>query len=91
MGHVKWKDGRVSGTVYHGGKDLTELQCTAYSMFAVTNPLHPGVFPGVRKMEAEIVAMVLYIRAGLIRRYLTCTMPPRAQEEPQRAAERNVF
>jgi sphinganine-1-phosphate aldolase len=48
----------VSGAVYHGGKNLTELQCKAYSMFAVTNPLHPGVFPGVRKMEAEIVAMV---------------------------------
>lgn len=48
----------MSGTVYHGGKDLIQLQCKAYSMFAVTNPLHPGVFPGVRKMEAEIVAMV---------------------------------
>lgn len=30
-------------------------------MFALTNPLHPGVFPGVRKMEAEIIAMVQYI------------------------------
>ena len=59
LGDVNWKDGRVSGTVYHGGKDLTELQCKAYSMFAVTNPLHPGVFPGVRKMESEIVAMVI--------------------------------
>jgi len=25
----------------------------------VSNPLHPDVFPAVRKMEAEIVAMVL--------------------------------
>jgi sphinganine-1-phosphate aldolase len=58
FGGVSWEDGRVSGTVYHGGKDLTRLQCTAYSMFALTNPLHPGVFPGIRKMDAEIVAMV---------------------------------
>jgi sphinganine-1-phosphate aldolase len=58
FGKVSWEDGRVSGTVYHGGKELTKLQCTAYSMFALTNPLHPGVFPGIRKMEAEIVAMV---------------------------------
>jgi len=58
LGHVNWKEGRVSGAIYHGGKDLTALQCKAYSMFAVSNPLHPGVFPGVRKMEAEIVAMV---------------------------------
>lgn len=31
----------------------------AYSMFSLSNPLHPDVFPGVRKMEAECVAMVL--------------------------------
>jgi len=30
-------------------------------MFTVSNPLHPGVFPGIRKMEAEIVAMVYHI------------------------------
>jgi len=58
IGKVNWQDGRVSGTVYHGGKELTELQCKAYSLYALTNPLHPDVFPGVRKMEAEIVAMV---------------------------------
>lgn len=58
LGEVNWKDGRVSGAVYHGGEKLTQLQCKAYSMFTVSNPLHPGVFPGVRKMEAEIVAMV---------------------------------
>ena len=58
LGKVSWQDGRVSGTVYHGGKDLMQLQCKAYSMYALTNPLHPGVFPGIRKMEAEIVAMV---------------------------------
>lgn len=29
----------------------------AYSMFAWTNPLHPEVFPDVRKMEAEVVRM----------------------------------
>lgn len=59
MDHTRWEDGRVSGAVYHGGKDLLQLQCRAYSDFAVSNPLHPDVFPGVRKMEAEVVAMVL--------------------------------
>lgn len=29
------------------------------SKFLVSNPLHPDVFPGVRKMEAEVVAMCL--------------------------------
>ena len=25
MGHVEWRKGKVSGTVYHGGPELTEL------------------------------------------------------------------
>ncbi|KAI9884497.1 MAG: SNARE-binding exocyst subunit S6 [Watsoniomyces obsoletus] len=59
MDHTKWEEGYVSGAVYHGGKELTTLQTEAYGKFAVANPLHPDVFPGVRKMEAEVVAMVL--------------------------------
>ena len=58
MKHTLWEEGRVSGTVYHGGDDLLKLQTEAYCQFAVSNPIHPDVFPGVRKMEAEIVAMV---------------------------------
>ncbi|CAJ0830396.1 10104_t:CDS:10 [Entrophospora sp. SA101] len=57
--HVKWKDGRVSGAIYHGGQELSKLTSEAYSMFSVSNQLHPDVFPGVRKMDAEVVAMVL--------------------------------
>ncbi|KAA8910493.1 pyridoxal phosphate-dependent transferase [Sphaerosporella brunnea] len=57
--HADWEKGQVSGAVYHGGKEMLDLQSEAYRMFAVSNPLHPDVFPGVRKMEAEIVAMVL--------------------------------
>ena len=56
--HAKWEEGRVSGAVYHGGEDLSKLQTEAIGTFAVSNPLHPDVFPGIRKMESEIVAMV---------------------------------
>ncbi|PVH81101.1 PLP-dependent transferase [Cadophora sp. DSE1049] len=59
MDHTRWEDGYVSGAVYHGGEDLMELQAQAFGKFTVANPIHPDVFPGVRKMEAEIVAMVL--------------------------------
>lgn len=59
MEHTRWEDGRVSGAVYHGGKDLVEVQVEAFRRFTVANPIHPDVFPGVRKMEAEVVAMVL--------------------------------
>ncbi|KFZ22744.1 hypothetical protein V502_02785 [Pseudogymnoascus sp. VKM F-4520 (FW-2644)] len=61
MDHTRWEDGFVSGAVYHGGNDLIKLQTEAFGKFTVANPIHPDVFPGVRKMEAEIVAMVLGI------------------------------
>ncbi|KAF2141337.1 uncharacterized protein K452DRAFT_251192 [Aplosporella prunicola CBS 121167] len=59
MKHTRWEDGRVSGAVYHGGDELVRLQTEAFGKFTVSNPIHPDVFPGVRKMEAEVVAMVL--------------------------------
>lgn len=59
MEHTRWEDGLVSGAVYHGGNHLVKLQAEAFERFSVANPIHPDVFPGVRKMEAEIVAMVL--------------------------------
>ncbi|KAL8672881.1 MAG: hypothetical protein Q9168_002690, partial [Polycauliona sp. 1 TL-2023] len=59
MQHTRWEDGRVSGAVYHGEDKLIKVQAEAFQRFMVANPIHPDVFPGVRKMEAEIVAMVL--------------------------------
>ncbi|KAJ7187901.1 pyridoxal phosphate-dependent transferase [Mycena filopes] len=54
-----WKHGKLSGAVYHGGDDLERVIVAAYSKYMVSNPLHPDVFPAIRKMEAEIVAMTL--------------------------------
>lgn len=61
MDHTRWEDGYVSGAVYHGEDGLLQLQTEAFGKFTVANPIHPDVFPGVRKMEAEVVAMVLSI------------------------------
>jgi sphinganine-1-phosphate aldolase len=58
MKRTRWEDGKVSGAVYHGGEELLHLQAMAMETFGVANPIHPDVFPGVRKMEAEVVAMV---------------------------------
>jgi sphinganine-1-phosphate aldolase len=58
MKRTRWEDGKVSGAVYHGGDELLKLQAKAMGMFGVANPIHPDVFPAVRKMEAEVVAMV---------------------------------
>ncbi|KAG8788586.1 hypothetical protein FRC20_008180 [Serendipita sp. 405] len=54
-----WKDGKVSGAIYHGGDDVQAVIMAAMERYCVSNPLHPDVFPAVRKMEAEVVAMCL--------------------------------
>ncbi|KAG6078948.1 hypothetical protein E4U15_004018 [Claviceps sp. LM218 group G6] len=59
LDHTRWEDGYVSGAVYHGEDELIALQTEAFGKFTVANPIHPDVFPGVRKMEAEVVSMVL--------------------------------
>lgn len=52
-----WNQGKVSGTVYNNMQSLKNLMNTIFPIFYQSNPLHPDVFPGVRKMEAEIVQM----------------------------------
>ncbi|KAM9365744.1 sphingosine-1-phosphate lyase 1 [Pholidichthys leucotaenia] len=57
LNDVQWENGCVSGAVYWGDESLTKLLVKVYGDFAWSNPLHPDIFPGVRKMEAEIVRM----------------------------------
>lgn len=59
-----WENGRLSGAVYHGGKELLELQTKVYGQYTVANQLHPDCFPAVRHMEAEVVSMVLDLYNG---------------------------
>ena len=47
-----------------GGDELSKIIIAAYARYCVSNPLHPEVFPAVRKMEAEIVAMCLKMYRG---------------------------
>lgn len=37
---------------------------SAFQKYCVSNPLHPDVFPAIRKMEAEIVSMCLRMYNG---------------------------
>ena len=62
--HVEWNLGRVSGTIYHGGELVTKLMTEAFSRFALSNPLHPEIFPSIRNMESEIISMVLKMYNG---------------------------
>ena len=64
LGHFDWTKGTQSGTVYNGNPDLTKVMTEVYGMAAWTNPLHPDTFPGIRKMEAQIVRMACNIFNG---------------------------
>lgn len=63
-GNYDWKDGRVSGTVYGFNAEIIELITTVYGKASYTNPLHPDIFPGICKMEAEVVRMTSTIFHG---------------------------
>ncbi|XP_026878408.2 sphingosine-1-phosphate lyase 1 [Electrophorus electricus] len=64
LNEVQWSKGKVSGAVYWGDEKLTELLVKVYGEFAWSNPLHPEIFPGVRKMEAEVVRMTCSLFNG---------------------------
>ena len=58
-GYAKVENGRVSGAVYHGGKELINLQSQVYELYCVSNQLHPDCFMSLRNIESEVVEMVL--------------------------------
>ncbi len=53
----RWRDGFVSGAVYHGDDDHIAFLSEVYADYSQTNPLHADLWPSVVKLEAEIVAM----------------------------------
>ncbi len=53
----RWREGYISGTVYHGDPEHTAFTNQAYALYAQSNPLHAMVWPSTAKFEAEIVAM----------------------------------
>jgi len=53
----KWKQGFVSGAVYHGNPDHIEFLNKVYAITSQTNPLHSDLWPSAAKFEAEIISM----------------------------------
>nr|CAD7461085.1 unnamed protein product [Timema tahoe] len=64
FGDFKWEEGYVSGAVYYFNTDLIKLLTDVYTLASYTNPLHPDIFPGVCKMEAEVVRMTANLFHG---------------------------
>ena len=59
-----WKDGYVSGAVYHGDTAHIDFLNKVYALHSQTNPLHADVWPSISKYEAEIVAMTAGMLGG---------------------------
>jgi glutamate/tyrosine decarboxylase-like PLP-dependent enzyme len=53
----RWRDGFVSGGVYHGDQEHIDFLSQVYALHSQTNPLHSDVWPSISKYEAEVVAM----------------------------------
>lgn len=64
LGSYDWKDGRVSGAVYNFDQDVIDLITKVYAKTMLTNPLHSDLFPGICKMEAEVVRMTATLFNG---------------------------
>ncbi|MFZ5910467.1 MAG: aminotransferase class V-fold PLP-dependent enzyme [Chloroflexota bacterium] len=59
-----WRDGFVSGAVYHGDQGHIEFLNQVYAINSQANPLHADVWPSATKFEAEIVAMAAHMLGG---------------------------
>lgn len=63
-GEYDWRGGHVSGAVYAYNTELLKLIADVYGKASYTNPLHPDIFPGICKMEADVVRMVCTLFHG---------------------------
>jgi len=53
----RWKEGFVSGAVYHGDDDYINFLNQVYAIQSQSNPLHSDIFPSASKFESEVVSM----------------------------------
>src|SRR3972149_11815382 len=53
----RWKEGFVSGAVYHGDEAPVEFLNRVVAIHSQSNPLHSDIWPSAAKFESEIVAM----------------------------------
>lgn len=53
----KWREGYVSGAVYHGDESHIEFLNEVYAINSQSNPLHADVWPSSAMYEAEVVSM----------------------------------
>ncbi|KAL4091802.1 hypothetical protein QTP88_026433 [Uroleucon formosanum] len=64
LGKYNWKEGFISGAIYYYDEELIKLLTEVYGLASYTNPLHSDIFPGICKMEAEVVRLVVNLFHG---------------------------
>ncbi|KAI4457739.1 sphingosine-1-phosphate lyase 1 [Holotrichia oblita] len=64
LGSYDYKAGLVSGTVYTMNQAIRDITKEVYGRTSYTNPLHTDVFPGICKLEAEIVRITANLFHG---------------------------
>ena len=57
----RWRDGFVSGGVYHGDEEFVRFLGRVYALHSQANPLHSDVWPSASKFEAEIISMTAHM------------------------------
>ena len=64
-GEFKAENGSLCGICHkQPNPERVEVVTQAYSKTAYANPLNPDAFPGIRKMEAEVVRMTCNLFHG---------------------------
>ncbi|MFZ5440576.1 MAG: pyridoxal phosphate-dependent decarboxylase family protein [Myxococcota bacterium] len=59
-----WREGRVSGGVYHGGAEHLAFLDRVYALYSQANPLHADIWPSVARFEADIVNYTAKLMGG---------------------------
>lgn len=59
-----WKQGKMFGFVYYPGEELAETQESAFKLHMHDSRLNPTAFNSLRKMENEVVSMVVDLLHG---------------------------
>src|SRR3990172_2714571 len=57
----RWREGFVSGAVYHGDEEHVDFLNRVCAIHSQSNPLHADVWPSTAKFEAEIVSMTAHM------------------------------
>jgi len=61
---ARWKEGFVSGAVYHGDEEHINFLNRVYALNSQSNPLHSDLWPSTTKFEAEVTAMTAHLLGG---------------------------